>query len=390
MQITLERLAEPIKAIHATPPMMVIEFAGAGAQALTWLHGAGGSSRTMLEATDRYAAASLIEAIGFEPEQFTSPQVARAMATRAYIRANHLTDYDIPVAGIGCTATITTDRIKRGDHRCCVAVCDAQGVTTYTLTLTKGLRSRQEEENLVSLLILKAVAGVCDVEGLPEPDLASGEVLGQQVEPIDWPARLLAQEIDWVTVLPDGRMVPGASWADSGVHRRGLALLSGAFNPLHDGHKQLARVAAEILGQEVYFELPLVNADKASLDLAEARRRVAQFANWTSVILTRVPLFSQKATLFPGSVFIVGVDTVERLVQLRFYHNDPTEMYASFKALRTAGCRFLVAGRRGDHHFFTLRDVELPAGYRELFEEIPEERFRMDISSTIIRDRNKN
>ena len=381
MLITSEQLEPVITAIHATAPMVVIEFAGAGTQALTWLHGVGGSSRTILEATDRYASASLIDSIGFAPEQYTSSQVARAMANRAYLRATRLADADTPVAGIGCTATIATDRAKWGEHRCCLAVCDAQGVTTYALTFAKGRRSRRAEETLVSLLILRAVAGVCGVTGLPAPRLFEAEELVEHVEPVDLLDRLLTGEVDWVAVSPDGRMTPGETWPN-------LALLSGAFNPLHEGHRQLARIAAKWLQQEVYFELPLVNADKAPLiNPVEVRRRVAQFTGFAPLILTRAPLFSQKVQYFPRSVFVLGVDTVDRLTQPRFYHNDPAEMRASFEAVRAAGCRFLVAGRLRDDQFITLRDVELPEGYRELFEQIPEEGFRVDVSSTAIRQK---
>ena len=377
MDITLTDVEKPIKAMHAAPPMVVIEFAGAGAQALAWLHGVAGSSRTVLEATDHYVSTSLISLIGFEPVQFTSPQVARAMATKAYIRARQLVQPHVPVAGIGSTATIATDRAKRGDHRCCVAVCDAHGVTSYALTLTKGLRTRQQEENLVSLLILRAVADVCGVEGLPAPRLAGDEAFAEHFEPIDLLARLLAREVGWVAVTSDWQMTTGEILPH-------IALLPGAFNPLHVGHRQLARAATNLLGQEVYFELALLNADKAPIELAEARRRITQFAGQATVILTCTPLFSQKAALFPHSVFVLGVDTVERLIQPRFYHNDPDEMVASFKAIRTAGCHFLVAGRLRGHHFLTLHDLQLPAGYRELFEEIPD--FRMDISSTDLRE----
>lgn len=382
MRLTLENLEEAIKAIHAAPAMVVIEFAGAGAQALAWLHGIGGSSRTILEATDRYAAASLLDSIGFEPQQFVSARVARAMATQAYIRACHLAEPGTPVAGIGCTATIATDRLKRGNHNCYLAVCDAHSVTTYNLTLAKGRRTRREEENLISLLILRAVAKVCGVSGLPAPQLFEVEQVAEHFESVGLLERLLAKEFNWVAISPDGRMTPGQTWPN-------IAFLSGAFNPLHQAHRQLARISAEILQQEVYFELPLLNAGKGPLEVAEARRRAAQFAGYATVILTRAPLFSQKAEIFPHSVFIVGVDTVERLGQLRFYNNDPAEMRASFETLRTAGCRFLVAGRLSGHRFLTLRDVDLPAGYRELFEEIPEERFRLDLSSTAIRERQR-
>ncbi len=377
MDLTLTELEQAIKAIHAAPERVVIEFAGAGAQALAWLHGVAGSSRTVLEATDRYVASSLINLIGFEPAQFTSPLVARAMATKAYIRARQLVSPDTPVAGIGSTATIATDRTKRGDHRCCVAVCDAHGVTSYALTLSKGRRTRQQEENLVSLLILRAVADVCGVTGLPAPTLLGDEAFVEYFEPIDLVARLLANEVEWVAVAPDGRMTTGE------ILPR-VALLPGSFNPLHSAHQRLAKEAAQILSQEVYFELSLTNADKAPISLEEAWSRVSQFAGLGTIVLSRAPLFSQKAQVFPHSVFVLGIDTVERLIDPRFYHNDPAEMQASLKQLRTAGCHFLVAGRLRGHHFLTLQDLELPNGYRELFEEIPD--FRMDISSTAIRE----
>jgi hypothetical protein len=379
MAISLDQLTETIAAIHAMPQMVVIDFAGAGSQALTWLHSEGGSSRTILEATDHYASPSLIEAIGFEPEQFASPNVARALATQAYVRACHLATPGIPVAGIGCTATIATDYAKRGDHRCCLAVCEAQRMATYALILTKGQRTRQEEENLVSSLILSAVAEVCGLKGIPALELLTSETLAKDFEPVDWLARLLAGEVGWVAISPDGRERPGKTWP-------GIAFLSGAFNPLHQGHRQLAQVAAQRLGRNVYFELPLVNADKGSFDIEEARRRVGQFAGLGTAILTRAPLFNQKARLFPGTVFVLGIDTVERLWQPRFYHNDPLEMYAAFNTIREAGCRFLVAGRLQDDYFLTLPDVDIPAGYRDLFEQIPVDEFRVDVSSTTIRE----
>lgn len=376
MDITLADVEKPIEAIHAAPPMVVIEFAGAGVQALAWLHSVAGSSRTILEATDHYVAASLISCIGYQPEQFTSPEVARAMATKAYIRARELAEPGTSVAGIGSTATIATDRTKRGDHRCCVAVCDSHGVTSYALTLTKGLRNRHQEENLVSLLILRAIADVCGLSNLPQLALVGSETLVKHAEKLDWIARLLAGDVNWVMVAPDGQMTAGETLP-------GVALLSGSFNPLHVGHERMAQEATVMLGQPVYYELPLVNAEKAPLNTTEARRRLTQFAGWATVLLSRAPLFSQKAKIFPQTVFVLGVDTVERLIQPRFYHNSSEEMLAAFQSIRAAGCRFLVAARLHGDNFLTLTDLQLPAGFRGLFEEIPD--FRVDISSTEIR-----
>jgi len=57
--------------------------------------------------------------------------------------------------------------------------------------------------------------------------------------------------------------------------------------------------------------------------------------------------------------------------------------------LRQLGCKFLVAGRATESgHFRTVADLpdlsDIP-GARELFEEIPENEFRLDLSSTDIR-----
>jgi len=301
MQAISTQLEKLVESIHATPHMIVYEFAGAGTQALEWLHSVGGSSRTILEATDHYAATSLVEAIGFEPKQFASSEVARALAINAYIRACNLTNASVPVAGVGCAATIATDRKKRGDHRCHVAVCTAQGVIVYALKLVKGLRNRHEEEYLVSLLILRAIAKVCSLNEPPLP-LHDTEVVKEKFEQVDLLARLITGEFGLVTVWPDGRMVPGQSIP-------GIAILSGAFNPVHDGHRHLAHVAAKILGQEIYFELPMINADKAPIDPEETQQRMAQFVDFGPLILTGAPLFSQKIKLFPHSTFIIGVDT---------------------------------------------------------------------------------
>jgi len=379
MPATFNQLSQIIDAIHRSPQMVVLEFAGAGALALAWLHRVGGSSRTVLEATDRYASRSLIEAVGFTPTQFTAPDVAEAMATRAYIRAGQLVNSGTPVVGVGCTATISTDRVKWGEHRCCISVCDARGVTTYSLTLSKGLRTRDEEERLVSLMIIRAIARACQINDPLPMELTAKERVHESFEPFDLLDRLLAGQVESVLVMPDGQML-------GGNRRQNLALLSGAFNPLHQGHRKLAGIAAEILQQEVYFELPLVNADKAPIaDSEAARRRIAQFEGIAPVLVTRAPLFSQKARLCPNSTFILGIDTVERLVQARFYHNSRAKMLASLEAVQAAGCHFLVAGRVRDNHFVTLADVELPDEYRDLFREIPEDRFRVDISSTAIR-----
>src|SRR5437764_393584 len=115
-------LAGVIQRIHDAPHKLVLEFAGAGSVGLAWLHAVGGSSRTILEATDRYAPTSMLDLLGQVPEPFVSPAIAAAMAERAYYRARRLSTSDAsPCLGVGLTAAIATDRAKKGEHRIVVA-----------------------------------------------------------------------------------------------------------------------------------------------------------------------------------------------------------------------------------------------------------------------------
>jgi hypothetical protein len=101
-------------------------------------------------------------------------------------------------------------------------------------------------------------------------------------------------------------------------------------------------------------------------------------------VLTREPLFVGKAALFPGCVFAIGSDTAERLVDPRYY-GGVAGRDAALESIRANGCRFLVAGRVEDGAFRTLADIAIPNSFRDLFVELPERAFRLDLSSTEIR-----
>jgi hypothetical protein len=163
-------------------------------------------------------------------------------------------------------------------------------------------------------------------------------------------------------------------------------VLPGSFNPLHEGHWELARVAGSLVGKEASFELSVLNADKPPLAAAEALRRLSAFAGRAPLWLTRAPTFAAKAELFPGALFVVGVDTAARIVDPRFYEHCTEKMTAALEHLHRCGCRFLVAGRvDAAGTFWTLADLQLPPVLSELFTEISRAAFRRDISSTQLR-----
>ena len=107
------------------------------------------------------------------------------------------------------------------------------------------------------------------------------------------------------------------------------------------------------------------------------------------VVLTSAPRFIDKARLFPSSAFVLGADTAVRLFEKRFYGDDEAAMWASLEVIDEARCRFLVVGRHdpATEQFLTLADFDLPPRFAHLFDGVSEEEFRVDLSSTQLRER---
>lgn len=364
--------------IHDSPHQAVVSVSGAGSQAVTWLLGIPGASRTLLEVLVPYGTGAMLEFLGFEPVQFVSEGTARSMARAAYRRARRFADRDVPLLGLGCTATIATDRTKRGKHSCYIATWDDSQWIAYNLLLDKGRRDRSGEEGVVSKLVLQALAKACGIKEDLELDLTSADAIETHHNPHPDPLEaLVTGEAGTVTVKPDGHMT-----VDDQV---GGALLPGSFNPLHRGHEALAQVASEILGTEVVFEISITNVDKPTLTAGEVRHRLSQLHSKATVVLTRADTYQKKAALFPRCTFVIGWDTAARLVAPSYYGGDESTMLAALVDVWGSGCRFLVAGRESGGEYRTLSDVPIPRGFKPLFQSIPESAFRMDISSTSLR-----
>ncbi|MCI0904309.1 MAG: hypothetical protein J4N75_12490, partial [Chloroflexi bacterium] len=348
----------------------------AGTQAVAWLLGVAGASRTILEVLVPYGRESMITFLGFEPEQSASAQTARDMARAAYRRAMSQLEDDSPPVGLACAAAIATDRPKRGEHRAFVSAWDQHANTLYSLNLHKGLRDRAGEEELVSRLLVHALMLLSGLESGVDLGLTPGDSL--QIEKTEHPsplAQLISGEAAWVVVRGGTMTVEGQAPA---------ALLPGSFSPVHQGHRGLAKAAGLLLDTEVGFELSVTNVDKPALEEAEIQTRLAQFADDETAVLTRAETFFKKARLFPGRTFVVGWDTAIRLVAPRYYGGSGAMMMA-LAEMMAAGTKFLVAGREDQGIFKTLNDVPVPQGFEALFDDLAEDQFREDISSTQLR-----
>jgi nicotinamide mononucleotide (NMN) deamidase PncC len=363
--------AQLIQQIHNAPIQVVLAASGGGSRAIAELLEVPGASRTMLEAVVPYGEGALVAWLGGRPEQFCSLRTARAMAVVGLGRALKYGATDDSAAAVACSASLATDRPKRGAHRAHVALQTAERTTSWSIELLKGRRIRGEEEQLVSRMVLNAVADACRIDGRLDLPLLEGEQIehAETTAPRPWQDLLLGK----VEAVREG-----------GCDGPSTAIFPGAFNPLHVGHQGMAQVAGDILGLPVSFEISILNVDKPPLDYAEIEQRVGQFQPDKGVWLTRAATFEEKSRLFPGATFVVGVDTLERIAAPHYYA-DVAACRHAMERIASRGCRFLVFSRDMGSGLVRLSDLDLPDALRGICQEVPPQRFREDISSTALR-----
>jgi nicotinamide mononucleotide (NMN) deamidase PncC len=368
-----------VQKIHAAGCRLVLAVTGGGSRAISDLLEVPGASRTLVQAVVPYSERALHEWLSGRPDQACSPATARAMAMAAFRRAAEAADAEAtsttapPKAiGVACTAGLATDRPKLGPHRAHVAVQTAAETACWSLQLTKDARSRTEEERLVGRLVLNAVAYGAGVDRQLELSLQEGETVEQSkaAAPKPWQDLLLGK-VEYVFL--------GASNPVTG------AIFSGAFNPLHNGHRRMLAIAHEVLAMPVAVELAVANVDKPPLDYIEIQRRVEQFPADQPIWLTRAATYVDKARLFPCTTFVVGTDTLRRIADRRYYGNDAAACLSALERIASRGCKFLVFGRDMGTGFVRLSDLDLPETLRRICREVPIEAFREDVSSTSLR-----
>ncbi|MEM8769300.1 MAG: hypothetical protein AAGE43_17815 [Pseudomonadota bacterium] len=357
-------MSERAQRLHDAPWEGVFYLAGGGTSLVNEMLGTAGASRTVLDVRIPYASAAMREMLGATPEQACSETTARAMAMAAFQQARALQGAEgTPPAsapfGFACTASLATDRQKKGEHRAHAAI--QTPTDTYTAFWTFD-GDRTAEEQALSEALWAKLGQALNIPGV-EGEVVIEHTAGKPA----WQALVLGDELAVATEPHAGDLI-----------------LPGAFNPLHEGHRQMLDIAEAITGRSGAYELSVANVDKPFLDYREIETRLAQFDR--PVWLTRLPTFLEKARRFPGATFVVGLDTLVRIADVRYYGNV-TLRDEALAELIEQDARYLVFGRVLDGEFKVLEDVldRLPERIIERSSGIGADRFQNPISSTGLR-----
>src|SRR6202140_1756957 len=323
-----------ISTLHGSGRKAALAITGGGSGAIGELLRVPGGSRLLIEAQIPYDEQALATFLGFAPAQACSSDTAIAMAQSARARAARLVPAGNDLVGLGATAALVSDRPRKGEHRFHIAFANSAGIAPCTCVLAKGRRDRAHEEDLVSRAIVLWLARACGIaapspRSLFDADEHYAETGALAVDPID---QLLAGELDRITVQPDGQMMLSAP--------QPFVLFPGSFNPMHEGHLLLARVAEELRQLPLAFEISVINVDKPPLLGETGRPRLPQFARKSPLELTRAPTFAEKSRLFPGTIFVIGADTAERLFAPKYYGDDEAQMHAALEEIANSGGSF--------------------------------------------------
>jgi nicotinic acid mononucleotide adenylyltransferase/nicotinamide mononucleotide (NMN) deamidase PncC len=331
---------------------------GAGLQQMLW--SVPGASSFLVGATFPYATDAVDEVIGFAPERYCSEATAMDLASAAFTRAGG----GHAAVGVGVTAKVASVEAHRGPHRVFAASVTRRQARLYSMDLDKGEATEARARDGARADALGLVA-LLDAVGLPSDALRSetGEY-----------AVTDASELGRERLFT--RPMFRANGAREPAPEKLRLAFPGTFDPPHSGHLGMAVAVEALTGTRPVMWITAEPPHKPPVPFAELLRRARRLHGYDVLFSRGEPLYIDKARRYPGCAFLIGSDSLVRLLDPKWGLDVP----ALVKEFTELGTRFYVTSRVTDGTLLTLGDI--PDAPRHLCIEVDG---RWDVSSTELR-----
>ena len=357
-----------VKKIHSSSFKLTFVSSGGGTNAISSLLKVPGASNTILESYIPYSKESMDAFLNKKVDHYCSLNTCLSMAANAYKKSKDIAikTKSKHLIGIAITANLATTYEKKGEHKFFIVIQTHDYTKYLECYLDKGKRTREQEEELITECAISLLAESCGYEfSLPELD---EHIKIEQINAEKSWQKLFNNKVSYI----------------SNTKNNPELIFPGTFNPLHEGHIKMKELAEKKTGMHTTFEICARNADKPPLTFYEIKRTLDQFQNDESWVLTSAGRFSEKAEMFPNSVFIIGADTLLRVFDEKFYNNHK-DMIDHINRFNDHNINFLVFGRKVNRKFVSLDGIKVPEIIRSRCTGFEEASFRDDISSTELR-----
>ena len=368
-----------------TKSILYVAATGAGPALQKDLWDNPGASQYLAGFYTPYGRTALHSFLGHPPEDsYCCEAVAYDLAMASYIRAAEhkvISKIDGDPVGMGITAAVASIELPRGDQRAHVCIITKDAVLYHNIVFKDkgtGKETRQGQDELLATLVSTWLG--CLLEGPTKSKLNPGTKASETA---------LERFYRYPIFKTNGTRHPRSSGGEGAVY------LPATLNPIHDGHRAMCDAAEAELSPsgpgriKASYLVSSCSPHKGSLTVQEMlfKAGMLRAERWLgpsrSVEFTHdEPLFIDKARKRPGSVFLIGADTMQRMLEPQWYGSEETldDVLRDMSNLKT---KFMVMERMVDGKVLGCRDIEVKWPYGNIFEPFGG---RVDISSSELRE----